>query len=212
MTRSEKPPLHVQAAKASWLAPVLAIVGTTIAKSRTSAAGWDPSGVILDVLVFVLCLIGVVSGIVALSGLRRHGRAGILAPALAGTVLSAAILTLFASNFVAARVHARDPQRVVEKVAEGLQSGLPKKIDAETELSAVRAGSRELVFEYRLVNVSRSQIDLAAFQAEVAAGLRSKLCSELPMLWEHGLSCRVRYLDAEAVLMADIVVTSKDCS
>lgn len=212
MTKPEKPPLHVQAAKASWLAPLLSIVGMTIGKSRTSAAAGDPSGVILDILVLVFCLIGLASGIVALSGLRKHGRAGILTPALVGTAISAIFLTIFATNVTAGRARARDPQRIVERIAESLQSGLPKRTDADTELIAVRAGPRELIFEYRLVNVSKSQVDLAAFQAEIAAELRSKLCSELPMLWKNELSCRVRYLDSEAVLMTEVVLASKDCS
>jgi hypothetical protein len=45
-------------------------------------------------------------GIAALFGIRKHGRKGILAPALAGLVLNGLLLFIFITNFVAARAAA----------------------------------------------------------------------------------------------------------
>ena len=48
-------------------------------------------------------IIGLVLGVVALFGIRKHGTKGILAPALVGILINGLLLFIFVSNFVAAQ-------------------------------------------------------------------------------------------------------------
>jgi hypothetical protein len=88
-----------QAARASWIAPV--IIFLLFAFAHQVAAQ-----LILELIALVLIMAGLCLGIAALFGIRKHGRKGILAPALVGLVLNGLLLFIFITNFVAARAAA----------------------------------------------------------------------------------------------------------
>lgn len=85
-----------QAAKASWAGPivifVLLVFGHQVAPP-----------VLLDLLALALILTGIGMGIAALFGIRKHGRKGILVPALVGLVINGLLLLIFVTNFLAVR-------------------------------------------------------------------------------------------------------------
>jgi hypothetical protein len=81
--------IYHQAAKASWVAPLLVIVLGCIFTASMSTNGGDAVGRKVQGGVSLLLIVGgTVCGIVALCGLRRHGKQGILAPAIVGLVLN----------------------------------------------------------------------------------------------------------------------------
>jgi hypothetical protein len=91
-----------QAARASWLGPILIFLLFAFAHQVAAR-------VLLELIALVLIVAGISLGVAALFGIRKHGRKGILAPALVGIALNGLLLSIFITNFVAASAaaHAR---------------------------------------------------------------------------------------------------------
>lgn len=90
-----KIPFTRQAARASWVAPLLSLVLSYYIKPL------NPTFNLLMLMVMVFFLIaGFVFGIVALFGIRKHGRKGILKPAIAGIIVNVSLISLFISLWV----------------------------------------------------------------------------------------------------------------
>jgi hypothetical protein len=86
-----KPSFFQQAAQASWLAPVVAIGANLMLRNLDQPA---ERVAISGMLLLVLYGLGFFLGLLALTGIRTHGRRGILVPALIGVVANAGILAL----------------------------------------------------------------------------------------------------------------------
>lgn len=86
---------HYQAAKGSWASSV--IVFFLLVFSSTGAK------VLLELIALLLILAGLSLGIIALFGIHKHGKNGILAPALVGIIINGLLLFIFINNFLAAR-------------------------------------------------------------------------------------------------------------
>jgi hypothetical protein len=89
-----------QAAKASWASAVVVFL-------LLAFGGHVASRLILDRIALLLILAGLVLGITALFGIRKHGAKAILAPALVGIIVNGLLLFIFVTNFLAARAKAR---------------------------------------------------------------------------------------------------------
>src|SRR2546427_492399 len=89
-----------QAAKASWASAVIVFL-LLMFGGRTGAK------VIIEMIALLLLVVGLVLGVIALFGIRKHGTRGILAPALAGILISGLLVFIFVTNFLAARAKAR---------------------------------------------------------------------------------------------------------
>lgn len=88
-----------QAAKLSWVCPI-AMWGISIFSHGIG------SPVVKDLLALVLILVGLIFGIVALFGIPKQGMKGIVAPALVGIIINGLLLSIFVTNFMAARARA----------------------------------------------------------------------------------------------------------
>lgn len=64
------------------------------------------TAIVTGILVLVICSIGLVSGIIALTGLPRHGRKGILWPALTGISIWVLLFVMAVPTFLRARERA----------------------------------------------------------------------------------------------------------
>ena len=214
MTARQAQPIHQQLAKASWLAPVLYLGAVFILRqSQEGGSGVKPMGSVIAVLAVVFALVGVLSGIVALTGISRHGKEGILVPSLIGLVLSSIFTVVVFTYILPGSRSAGDPQAEVEALARDLQSqGLPLKVDEETELIAVTALPGQLAYSYRLVNYRRDQVDRPAFTDAMRSVLKTQLCSRLQILWKNDFSCKARYVGSNSAPIAEIVLTASDCA
>src|SRR4051812_45958262 len=82
----------VRAAQASWIAPVLLLLGFLSPTVRGSSPALTELAMrVLEIAAIVLPVVGVACGVVALAGVRRHGARRILAPAVVGLALSIAL-------------------------------------------------------------------------------------------------------------------------
>jgi len=89
-----------QAAKASWASAVIVFV-------LVAFGGRTVARVVIELVAFVVMLVGVALGVIALFGIRKHGTRGILAPALVGMAINGLLVFIFVTNFLAARARAR---------------------------------------------------------------------------------------------------------
>ena len=206
-SQSATPPIHIQLARASWIAPLL-IVGANIILGRTPVA----SAVGVTILAFVLAGIGLLAGVIALFGIGRHGTEGILIPAIIGILLSAVFLFLIGTNFSAAYQRARDPQAQLAAAAEKLQAGLPRMIDKDTELVRVAAASGEIIYDYRLVRYKQGELDAEKLNAAMAPVLKKGLCPQFAAMPNAQLSYRIRYASSDSAPLTEIVLNRSDCA
>jgi lipopolysaccharide export LptBFGC system permease protein LptF len=88
-----------QAAKVSWVCPIIVFVLVPL-------GGQVAARVIIELIALLLIIVGLVFGVIALSGIRKHGSKGILAPAIVGIIINGLLLFIFITNFLAARARA----------------------------------------------------------------------------------------------------------
>jgi hypothetical protein len=117
----EKLPFPYQAAKASWMAPLLAIAlgfaGTTMLQNNQNlgeqGAGAIRSGkIVIGLIAIAIVVVGIVFGILALFGIKKHGPKGILIPSIAGLLLSSGYLYLVVSTLLIAK-HMAEQRAIV---------------------------------------------------------------------------------------------------
>ena len=89
-----------QAAKASWASAALVFILVAFGR-RTGAT------VVIELIALALMLVGLALGVISLFGIRRHGTKHILAPALVGILINGLLLSIFITNFLAARAKAQ---------------------------------------------------------------------------------------------------------
>jgi hypothetical protein len=89
-----KKPFAFQAAQASLLAPVVAIGMGILVNIGLGAQPSPLVGMITGSLGILLIVLGFVFALVSLSGVRRHGKKGILGRATAGLIINSIILAL----------------------------------------------------------------------------------------------------------------------
>jgi hypothetical protein len=82
---------YQNAAKASWVAPAIVFLLSCCAGAATRR-GNAVSGVVLWLFIMLMLLGGLGLGIFALTGMRKNGKEGILAPAIVGISLNSLIL------------------------------------------------------------------------------------------------------------------------
>lgn len=85
-----------QAARASWVCPLLIVVINIVA-GRTGVR------VLIEFCALGLMTVGIVLSLIAFIGIPKYGCRGILAQAIAGLLLNGLLLAIFVTNFLAAR-------------------------------------------------------------------------------------------------------------
>lgn len=81
------------AARASWMAPVIAVVFVMF--SRNIPGRTPVASLIIGGVAYLLYIAGLVAAIYALATMRRVGKRGVLAPALIGFVISGGLVAIF---------------------------------------------------------------------------------------------------------------------
>jgi len=94
-----KPNLGMQAAKASWVAPITAVFLNIVSSGPYSTA---LQKTIIGFTSLGIYAIGLGLGIFALMQVRRYGREGIFGPAIAGVLINGLLVLAFAVVICAA--------------------------------------------------------------------------------------------------------------
>jgi hypothetical protein len=88
-----------QAARASILAPIVAAIAGNFVRTQ--------SPIVADLITIVLVVAGLGLAVIALVGMSRAGKKGVLVPAAIGLILNLALVSVFLKNFAAAYSRAR---------------------------------------------------------------------------------------------------------
>ncbi|MGD1276427.1 MAG: hypothetical protein ABR964_04290 [Tepidisphaeraceae bacterium] len=80
----------MQAAKASWLAPIIAVALNVFVPAETRQEKLTRGLISLG-----MYILGLIFGFIALASMRRYGRGGILVPALIGVCVNGALVLMF---------------------------------------------------------------------------------------------------------------------
>ena len=95
--------IYHQAAKAAWVAPVIMFALSCLITGAMGQNNQDDRlvRIVQGVLSILLIVGGLVCGIVAMCGIRRYGKSGILAPAIVGLLINGLLISLVGLGFVA---------------------------------------------------------------------------------------------------------------
>lgn len=106
-------------------------------------------------------------------------------------------------------------QTRLSRIAAELNRSVPVMIDAETELMPVQSTEGVLIYNYRLVNYSLTQIDRGKFAAGAKQRVTQGACNTAETrddFLNKGVTLRYRYHDKDKQHIATIDVTPADCS
>ena len=128
-----------QAAKLSWVCPIIIFLLLVAGKQAISP-------LILDLIGLLLIVVGLIFGVIALFGISKHGTKGILAPAIVGIIINGLLLFIFVTNFVAARARAQQQHT-------GIEPSPVVAVWSNTALEPTRDGAFSLPGSRRLAEV-----------------------------------------------------------
>lgn len=212
-----------QAATASVLAPLISIgVTFLLAASRKDLNAETQRTVAVTVATThaIILLFGLICGIVALCGIRKHGKAGILTKALLGLLIPVLLTALAVPNFLASRSRAArykqfvmTPEGQVQAIADQLNSQRNKMVDEITRLDGAETlSNRTLLCKYTLTTKSSSDIVPDRFNAVVRPALvkRYNTLPEMKELRDCGATIIYRFKDKAGQLVGDVTVGPRD--
>jgi hypothetical protein len=104
--------------------------------------------------------------------------------------------------------------KTLSRVAAELNRSVPVLIDKETELLSTTGAEAMLIYNYRLVRYSLSQLDPNQFTTRIKPGLTRNACNRAETREEFlnkGITVRYVYFDKDKQHIATIDVTSADC-
>lgn len=109
-----------------------------------------------------------------------------------------------------------DPRsaKTLNRLASQLNKNLPMAVDKETELMNVVGLKSTLVYNYRLVNYSASEIDREAVIAHLKPSLVTAACSApqtRDAFLKEGIVLRYTYFSKDRTYIATIDVAPADC-
>ena len=102
----------------------------------------------------------------------------------------------------------------LSRVAAELNRSVPVLIDKETELLSTTGAEAMLIYNYRLVRYSLSQLDPNQFTTRIKPGLTRNACNRAETREEFlnkRITLRYVYFDKDKQHIATIDVTSEDC-
>ena len=131
-----------------------------------------------------------------------------------------AVVGLFAASTIwwAASDYFAKPKpssaRHLREVADQINRSMPVMIDKETELMPSAGYDGMLVYNYRLVSYSASQIDPRKFAAGVKEKVSQSACNRPETrddFLKNGVTLRYSYFDKDNQHIATVDVTPADC-
>ena len=105
-------------------------------------------------------------------------------------------------------------QEYLSKIAAEINRSVPLMIDKETELLPVEGHPGMLIYNYRLVAYSASQLDHQKFAAGAKQKVTQEACNRPETrddFLKKGVSLRYAYFDKDKQHVATVDVTPADC-
>ena len=105
-------------------------------------------------------------------------------------------------------------QDFLAKIAADINRSVPLMIDQETDLMPAVAAPAVLIYNYRLVSYSVTQVDHARFAAGAKERVKQSACGQpatRDTLLKRGVTLRYSYFDKDKQHIATIDVAPSDC-
>ena len=178
----EKTPLARQAATASLITPLLAILVSAAAATLTQGAEANPLlKVALGILCAMLILAGFVFSLIALAGISRHGPQGILGKSLCGLAINGLLVFFFIFGFVTGFNRARQSHQFLKDAAataSDLRSSVRRSFDPKKGITNVDLSSYDRL-QTQLNNASQSLSGDDAIMAKAMQAYVSRMQTAL---------------------------------
>ena len=145
--------------------------------------------------------------------MKLSSRVQILLWITAGVIAGYLVLRVV-PEFLRKKEDPRSQERL-GRIAAELNRSVPVMIDRETELMPVQSAEGILIYNYRLVNYSITQIDRAKFAAGAKQRLRQNACNTAETrddFLNRGVTLRYTYYDKDKQHIATVDVTPADCA
>jgi hypothetical protein len=209
-----------QAARAAWIAPIVMVITNRVLEKTLLEEGIAGAWVMVAINALLL-LTGIGAGIFALTQVRKAGRPGVLTPGLTGLIVSVLLLSIFATNFESGyhrgrsrRDAKRRSQAFLSQVAARVNQTLPKRIDEETELVSTAGLESTFVYNYRLVHLTASEVDVERLRESLRRQVASGACTRPEMreqFLDRGVRLRFVYNDKDGAQVVSFDLTAADC-
>jgi len=99
-------------------------------------------------------------------------------------------------------------------VASEFNKNLPMQVDSETELLSTMGTEGTFTYVYRLINLTREEIDTESFVSEMQPNLTNYACNDPEVrkkFLNEEIDLEYKYLDMENIPIEVIPVTLSDC-
>ena len=167
-----------------------------------------------------IILIGLICGIIALFGIRKHGKKGIRTKALCGIIIPLLLSAVAIPNFMAVRAQAiknrryqMSPEGQVRALADQINKQGNKMVDEITRLDGAEAlPNRTLLYKYSIITKTSSEIPPDGLNRIIRRDVVRKYNTlpEMKMFRDNGVTITYRYRDKEGQLIGDISVGPSD--
>ena len=220
MGEKSKQSFKQQAARASWILPIVTIVLMAVGNSAMQNSKSPLTGIIMGGVFLFSLLAGVVLGIVGCFGVRQHRAKTTILPGLIGAGLSAGILCLMLAIAIPSFLKYREASLnratdALQRLADQTNKQLPVMADPETRVDRIAVIAPNLIeYQYTLVNAEIDQFDAEQFaleaQPEIVEYYRTS--GQFKMFRENRISVRFAYYDKNGSLITNIVASPDDSS
>jgi hypothetical protein len=132
---------------------------------------------------------------------------------VAGALIAAGLTWSAVSHYFGTTVDPRSEQHLKD-IAAAINRSIPVMIDKETELLPAEGHHGMLIYNYRLVSYSVSQLDYEKFAAGAKQKVTQGACSRPETrddFLKNGVTLRYSYFDKDKRHIATIDVTPADC-
>ena len=132
---------------------------------------------------------------------------------ISGGVIAVGLTWSAVSHFFSAKVDPRSEQHLSE-IAAAINRSVPVMIDKETELMPAEGHHGMLIYKYRLVGYSVSQLDHEKFAAGAKQKVAQGACNRPETrddFLKNGVTLRYSYFDKDKKHIATVDVTPADC-
>ncbi len=207
---------HHKAAKYVFWALVLSFGLNLVSRGVFNAAGpeFDVARRVFGVLMGVVFVSVVPAGIIALCGIPKHGRKGLLGPGLTGILLPLLLVGMAVPAFHQVRSNALEmrARQQAQQLADELNTGAPKMLDEVTRLEGAKVDpAKTVTVSITLTGVAKSELDPALWQEKVVAAVKQNVeTTALASLVKTGVTLVYRYTDRDGVLVDELVFRPED--
>ena len=136
---SDRKSIFHQAAMAGLAAPAIAVlVNVLTASMRHAETGQRAPSLIVGIVAMLLIVTGFVLGIVALCGISRHGKKGLLGRGIAALIINGVLIGFFIIGLAGGVKRAAERRQAwseVSSAARSLREGVQNNFDPETGLT-----------------------------------------------------------------------------